>query len=235
MPMYRVKLKEREEVAESTPAFYFEKPQGFIHEAGQHITLALVNPRETDEQGNMRVFSLASAPHEDFLMIAMRAGKSAFKRVLAAMPHGTEAEVAGPYGSFGLPTAADRPVVYLAGGIGITPFRSLVLDAEKKRLPHRIFLFTSNYSLKEAAFFRELHGVKNPNYTFVPAVTDMGKEWQGETGYINKEMIAKYVSDPMDAFYYIAGPPGMVLAMRTMLQETGVDPEDVRTEQFSGY
>ena len=128
----------------------------------------------------------------------------------------------------------------LAGGIGITPFRSIVFRAAKEKLAHRIFLFYSNRRPEDAPFLEELEalGEENPNYTLIASMTEMGKShqpWQGETGLINKEMLARYVKDAVSPIYYIAGPPGMVKGLHTMLNEAGVDDDDVRTEEFAGY
>src|SRR4051794_5809045 len=102
MPIYETKLKRREEVAAGTMAFYFEKPKGFTYKAGQFADYTLVNPSETDAEGNIRGFSLASAPYEDDLMSATRMRDTAFKRSLKTMKIGTELVLDAPYGSFTL-------------------------------------------------------------------------------------------------------------------------------------
>lgn len=81
MPIYKVKLKSRQEIAAGTMAFHFEKPEGFIYKAGQFGDYTLISPSETDTEGNTRGFSLASAPYEDYLMFATRMRDTAFKRV----------------------------------------------------------------------------------------------------------------------------------------------------------
>lgn len=156
------------------------------------------------------------------------------------MPIGAEVEIDGPYGSFVLPEDPSRQAVFLAGGIGITPFRSMVLDASGNNLPHRLFLFYSNYRPRVSAFFEELAHAqkKNPNYTFIATMTDIqesSQAWEGETGYINRQMLEKHLDSLLRPVYYIAGPPGFVLAMRGLLQEVGVDPNDVKFDQFVGY
>lgn len=85
MPICKVKLKAREEIAAGTMAFHFEKPEGFVYKAGQFADYTLINPSETDAEGNTRGFSLASAPYEDDLMSATRMRDTAFKRVLKTM------------------------------------------------------------------------------------------------------------------------------------------------------
>jgi ferredoxin-NADP reductase len=236
----RVKLKKSKEVAEGTMAFHFEKPSGFEYKAGQFVRLTLLDPPETDAEGNGRTFTLASAPHEENLMVATRMRDSAFKRVLKSMPLGTQVELRGPFGALTLHDDANRPAVFVAGGIGITPFRSIAIQAARVGLPHRILLFYSNRRPEDAAFLEELKELesKNSNYRFIPTMTrpeDSEREWLGETGYINSEMLGRYIGDLKSPIYYTAGPPAMVDAMEKLLAEAGVDRDNVRTERFKGY
>lgn len=240
MPIYKTKLKSKEEIAAGTMAFHFEKPEGFAFKAGQFGDFTLLNPSETDAEGNIRGFSLASAPYEADLMFATRMRDTAFKRVLKTMEIGTEVSLDAPYGSFTLHNNARNPAVFLTGGIGITPVRSIVLQATRENLPHKIFLFYSNRRPEDSAFLDELTNAQqqNPNYTFVGTMTEMEKsdqKWDGETGYITKEMLVKYIGDLTLPIYYIAGPAAMVTAMRQTLNQAGVDDDNIRTEEFSGY
>src|SRR3989344_5396371 len=82
---YKVVLKDKKQIAEGTMAFVFGKPKEFHFKAGQHIRMTLINPPETDSEGNSRFFSLASTPQETDLVIAMRMRDTAFKRVLERM------------------------------------------------------------------------------------------------------------------------------------------------------
>ena len=240
MPIYKIKLKSRTEVAAGTMAFRFDKPDGFTYKAGQFADYTLINPAETDAEGNTRGFSLASAPYEDYLMLATRMRDTAFKRDLKVMELGTELTLDAPYGSLTLHNNVSIPAVFLSGGIGVTPVRSIVLQATHDHLPHKIFLFDSNRRPEDAAFLGDLTEAqkKNPNYTFVGTMTEMAKssrEWPGETGFITKAMLLKYVGDLTLPIYYIAGPPAMVAAMRKILSEAGVNDDNVRTEEFTGY
>ena len=240
MAIYRIKLKNRRQIAGGTMAFYFEKPDGFAYKAGQFADFTLINPIETDAEGNIRGFSLASAPYEDFLMFATRMRDTAFKRVLKTMEPGTELTLDAPYGSFTLHNNANIPAVFLTGGIGVTPVRSIVRQAAHDKLPHKIFLFDSNHRPEDAAFLDELTEVQeeNPNYTFIGTMTQMGKSsraWEGETGYITQAMLLKYIGDLALPIYYIAGPQAMVHATREILNKAGVDDDNIRTEEFTGY
>ena len=156
MPSYKVKLKCKREIAEGTMAFHFEKPAGFVYKAGQFANCTLINPAETDAEGNSRVFSLASAPYENELMVATRMRDTAFKRVLKTMEPGTEVTLDAPYGSFTLHNNLSVPAVFLTGGIGVTPVRSIILQAIHDNVPHRILVFYSNRKPEDAAFLDDL-------------------------------------------------------------------------------
>jgi ferredoxin-NADP reductase len=240
MPMYKTRLQKKEEIADGTMAFHFEKPEGFAFKAGQFGDFTLMDPAETDAEGNIRGFSLASAPYEGDLMFATRMRDTAFKRVLKTMETGTEVSMDAPYGSFTLHNNSSIPAVFLTGGIGVTPVRSIVLQAAHDNLPHKIFLFDSNRKPEDSAFLNELMEAqeKNPNYTFIGTMTEMeksGTKWDGEAGYITKAMLEKYVGDLTLRIYYLAGPASMVTAMRKTLNGAAVDDDNIRTEEFSGY
>lgn len=237
---YLVKLQDRRHVAERTIALQFEKPEGFAFKAGQFIDMTLINPSETDGEGNGRAFSIASAPDEGTLLVATRVRDTAFKRVLGTMPIGSLVKVEGPFGNLVLHNNQARAAVFLAGGIGITPFRSILLRFVREELPHRLFLFYSNRRPEDAPFLQELEALqrKTPSCTFVPTMTDTSRpdcSWKGETGRIDQAMLAKHLKRAASPIYYLAGPPGMVRGLRTMLNEADVGDDDIRTEEFAGY
>src|ERR1035441_10993024 len=92
------KLAYRQEIAEGTMAFHFEKPPGWTCEAGQAIDITLLAPSETDAEGNTRTFTIASAPYEKSVIMATRMRDTAFKRMLKVMPVGTAVQMEGPAG-----------------------------------------------------------------------------------------------------------------------------------------
>ena len=235
-----IRLTSRESVVEGTMMFTFNRPNNFIYKAGQTIDLTLLNPPETDSEGNTRTFSLVSAPFENRLSVATRMRDTAFKRFLREAPVNTELELAGPYGSFTLHKDSSKPAIFLVGGIGITPFYSIIKTASIGKLPHKMFLFYSNRRPEDAAFLGQLSALQNenPNYKLIATMAEMEKsktEWNGETGFITKEMINKYFRYTTESIYYSAGPPQMVAAMRKILTDMGVDEDNFRTEEFSGY
>jgi ferredoxin-NADP reductase len=239
-PGFMCKLKDRKEVTEGTMAFRFEKPSGWTFKAGQYLDMTLLDPPETDSEGNARSFSIASGPHEETLMVATRMRDTAFKRVLRTMPIGTAVKIEGPSGDLILQNDFTRAAVFLAGGIGITPFRSIVHWAAKEKLPIRIVLFYSNRQPEDAPFLAELQSLErdNPKYKLIASMTEMEKShqpWNGETGLINQEMLGRHLKDAASPIYYIAGPPAMVKGLHEMLSKAGMNDDDIRVEEFAGY
>ena len=239
-PGFLCKLKDRKEVAEGTMAFRFEKPPGWAFKAGQYLDMTLLNPSETDSEGNVRSFSIASAPHEETLMVATRMRDTAFKRVLKTMPFGTAVKIEGPSGDLILQNDSTRTAVFLAGGIGITPFRSIVHWAAKEKLPNRIVLFYSNRRPEDAPFLAELRSLErdNPKYKLIASMTEMEKShrpWNGETGLINQEMLGRHLKGAASPIYNIAGPPAMVKGLHEMLSKAGIIDDDICAEEFGGY
>ncbi len=225
------RLLGHETVAEGTMAFHFAKPPGFRHQAGQNALFRIAGVEES------RTFSIASAPHEPQLTIATRMRDSAFKRKLRSAEPGLEVEIDGPAGVMVLHEDVARPAVFLAGGIGITPFISMARDAAQRRLPHLIVLFYANRRPQDGAYLDELRALerRNPSYRMVATLSDPPAGWKGETGFIDKAMLARHLADPLKPVYYFAGPPAMAMAMQSMLGELGVAEADMRSEEFYGY
>jgi ferredoxin-NADP reductase len=230
----------KETVAEGTMRFTFEKPAGFEYRAGQSIDLTLIDPPKTDAEGDTRAFTLASAPQDAHLAVTTRMRDTAFKRVLKEMEEGTPLSLEGPFGDLTLHENAARPAVFLAGGIGITPFYSIIRDALARAVPHRMTLFYSNRRPEDAAFLAELaeHAEAHPGFALVATMTGMdasAREWGGERGYIGQALLEKHGALKDSPVFYLAGPAAMVAALRKTLNERGVSNDDIRTEEFTGY
>ena len=171
-------------------------------------------------------------------MVATRMRDTAFKRELASAAPGTRIRVEGPQGDMVLHENAERPAVFLAGGIGVTPFLSMARDAAHRRLSHRMTLFYFNRRPERAAFLDELMTLEqlNPNFHLVATVGNAERSsWSGETGPIRPEMLKRYVPDFSDPVFYFAGPHGMTLGMELMLNDLGVNDDDMCFEEFYGY
>lgn len=240
MRTYESTLLGRTEVAEGTMAFQFEKPYGFSFKAGQYIDLTISDLWHHSASGLTHTFSIASSPLDEHLVVTTRMRKSSFKEGLSALPIGSRARIEGPMGSFSLHNNTAKPAVFLAGGIGIAPFLSMLSYATGQKLCHPIFLFYANRHLEEAAFIDVLWKLEraNPRFRFVPTLTrttNGNGGWKGKTGRISSEMLSAQIGTVRGPIYYIAGPSTMVAATRQTLGEVGVDEDDIRTEEFAGY
>jgi ferredoxin-NADP reductase len=228
---HTVKLKERQWVAIQTAAFRLERPQGYEYKAGQFTEVKL--------DGKSHIFTLASAPRESDLMFVTRMRKSEFKNSLDELTAGDSVRIAPADGDFVL-EKGDEPVVFVAGGIGVTPVRSMVLDAAQTDAMQRMYFFYANHRPEDAAFLIELGHLaeEKENFHLVPTMTrpDTSRmPWDGETGHIDAEMIRKHVPEMDSARYYVCGPPEMVDASESMLENAGVSEERIHAEHFSGY
>ncbi len=240
MDRYGFPLVDRRIVAEGTMAFWFDTTgSDFAFDAGQNADFTLVDPPETDAEGNKRTFSFASSPvNKDRFMVVTRMRATAFKNSLKSIPVGTKVQVVGPLGTMSLHDDPTRPAAFIAGGIGITPFRSMVETSVLKRLPHEIHLFYSNRTLGLAAFHADFErwAKVNPKFHYHPTLTDDRPDgWSRLTGRIDAAMITRVLGSGTKPVYYIAGPDAMAMAMRKMLLDVGVSKDDVKVEGFSGY
>jgi ferredoxin-NADP reductase len=230
-------------------SFTFEKPPGWTFRAGQFVDITLLQPAAIDAKGDTRGFSISSAPSEGVITITTRLRDSAFKRNLQVMPVGTRVKVEGPFGDLVIDDAT-RPAVVLTGGIGITPFRSILVEAAATGgLAQPVVVVYSNRRPEDAPFLTELSELAKAdrNLSFVPTMTDAHPSdgWTGERGRIDVSLLRRhlrdvasaiyYLSGPTEPIYYLTGPTGLVRALRLMLLEAGIDEADVRTEEFTGY
>ena len=240
MTTYGVKLGRRQDVAEGTMAFHFDKPSGFSFKPGQAIDLVLPGQLAAEAQGLRHTFSLVSAPFQDELVIATRMRDSVYKRALRSLPVGAPVQLEGPFGSLTLHNDRARAAVFIAGGIGITPFMSILRQATEDQLPQRLSLLYSNRRPEDAAFLTELQQVeqRNKGFRLVATMTEMaksGRPWQGETRLIDAALIKGVGGELPAPIYYLAGPPGMVEGVRRTLNGAGIGDDDIRSEEFYGY
>ncbi len=240
MLAYPSRLLSRTEVAKDTVAFQFERPRTFLFKAGQSIDLALLGAAPDGSDGLTHTFSIASSPFVEDILVATRMRNSPFKRALSLLPLGSRVNIKGPMGTFTLHHNASKAAVFFAGGIGITPFLSMLCSAAEDKTQRSIALFYANRYLEDAAFMDALWDLEssNTNFRFIPTFTRIdgtSRRWQGEIGHIRPEMLSKHLSNLRGPIFYIAGPPTMVAATRRMLSDAGVDEDDIRTEEFAGY
>jgi ferredoxin-NADP reductase len=164
-------------------------------------------------------------------MIAMRMRETGFKTALMSAALGAKFRVSRPRGSFTLHKDFARPAVFLAGGIGITPVRSILDWAVQERMPHKLYLFYSNREAVDAAFLEELEALtmQNPRFTLIPTITRLTySAWRYEVGHINPQLLWRYLTGLNRPVFYVAGPSGMVTSMTNLLRSLDVSEDDMR-------
>lgn len=231
------RLLGRDTVARDTLELRFEKPPGFDFRAGQAVDLVLPGDAAADRDAVRHAFSLVSAPYEPFLAIATRMRDSAFKRTLAGLREGAQVECEGPFGSLTLHKRASRAAAFIAGGIGITPFVSMLRQVAHEGGDRPIALLTSDRRPEDAAYLAEMQRLvqSHPRFRHVATMTAPPESWSGERGRIDAAMLARVTAGLPEPIHYVAGPPAMVAAVRATLAAAGVDDEDIRSEEFYGY
>lgn len=232
----RVVLAHKERVAEGTMAFWFQPKERVSFLAGQSADFTI--PDLDDPREASRTFSIASSPDAEQLMIAtrMRPG-SVFKSRLASAEFGTELEMAGPSGRFVLPTEPER-VLFLVGGIGITPVRSMIAWSTEHATGHELTLVYSNRTKASTAFLSDLErfAQRNDRLALFPTLTDEDPEtWHYELGAIDAEFLGLTVPDFRDMTCYVVGTPDFVSGVSAMLSGAGVQSARIVTERYDGY
>ncbi len=211
--------------------FVFEfGSQEFSFRPGQFVDLTLDNPKYQDDKGKTRAFSIASSPLDNYLMTATRLTDSAMKKSLAELELASLVHVDGPLGSFRLHSDKSVPAVMLTGGIGITPFRSIIKDATENNSEQKLLLIYSNRAPEDAIFVSDLEEWQsyNTNFNFVT-------RWTKDDGHIDEKFLKKHIKNLAAPIYYVAGPPGMVAGTTQLLIEIGVNEDNIKFEEFAGY
>ncbi len=229
--MYTSKIIKIIELAEKTLAIQLTKPSEYIFEAGQFFQIYI-----KDKNNNLlsRYFSICSAPADSILEFATRLTGSDFKQALLNKKIGDEIEFTKALGKFTLPENKLKPTVFLTGGIGITPFLSMLRELRNQGFDRKIYLFYSNKSTESTAYLKEIKEIANNNFELIMTMTN-DPTWLGNTGYINEDIIIKNVDNFLEANYLIAGPPAMVKAMIELTKQIKITTNQVQSEEFSGY
>jgi ferredoxin-NADP reductase len=233
----RATVAEKRLVAEGTLLVRFAVDDYPAYRPGAYFWVELPDRGHTDEKGLRRHISLVTSPTETGVVgLATRLRDTAFKRTLAELEIGDEVEVEEPKGSFLLPEDTAAEYVFVAGGIGITVFRSMLRYIADEGLPYRITLVYSNRDRAGAAFLDELEELEGriPGLRVVPTMTD-DPGWEGETRRLDADVLRELVGPLESKTFLVAGPPAMAEAVAESLLAAGVPEEHVRSDGFSGY
>ena len=240
MTIRQVTLRARRKIAEGTMSFEFSKPGDFAFKPGQAIDVVLPAAQLSDATSNRHAFSIVSAPFEGTITIATRMRDSTYKRALNSLQIGASVAIDGPFGSLTLHGNRARPAILIAGGIGITPFMSIIRQATNDRLPQKLLLLYSNHRPEDAAFLDELTELDQVNGDFqllatMTAMNRSSQTWLQLAGRIDGDLIRKVSRGNVTPVYYVTGSPSMVSSMRKQLNGAGIDDDDIRSEEFLGY
>ena len=235
-----LRLKELKEIGRDTYDFIFTPDSKFNFKAGQYLEWTLAHVH-SDSRGNRRYFTLASSPTENSARIGVKfyPEMSSFKKKLLSLKPGDTLVASQRAGEFTLPKDKNKKLVFLAGGIGITPFRSMLKHLIDKKEKRDIVMFYSNKVLEDVAYTEifdqaeEELGVRTV-YTLTDTAT-LPNPWLGERGFITAEMIKKYVPDYRERYFYISGPHMMVTAFEETLQSMGLSKSQIKTDFFPGF
>src|SRR4051794_24006192 len=234
----RAKIKEKREVAKGTLMVVFDLLGEEVEfEAGQYFWVTLLDPPYDDEKGPRRHITVVTSPTErGVLGLCTRLRDSAFKKTLAELEVGDEVEVEPPKGDWALPEDTSRPYVFIAGGIGITVFHSMLHYIADTGEPYRVTLVYSNRDRESTPFLAELQEFERtlPDFRLVLTMTQ-DEGWEGESRYIGADLLRDQLGDVAEPTYLIAGPPPMVESVVEALSSAGVPEEQVLPDRFSGY
>ena len=229
-------------------SFRFGRPDDYRYTAGQwHVVTIPATPEPLTHH-----FTHSSSPTEPYLEFTTRMRGTEFKNALAALAPGTLVQMEGPYGTFTLDAAMSdgaaaairgaqesrrRPLVFITGGIGITPVRSILRWQMDSGVAWPAVLLYTNSGEDAIAFREELDTMAEalPDLKVVYVVSRPSPAWIGRQGHIDAGMLAEELDDIAAPLYYVSGPPSMVQSLRDILVGQGVDRESIKTERFEGY
>ncbi|MCA9370859.1 MAG: FAD-dependent oxidoreductase [Candidatus Peregrinibacteria bacterium] len=220
----------RKIIANNTVEVVCKAHSAFSFKAGQYVTVTIPALSDRPIRERFRDFSIASSPSEPSkIAFSFRTSphQSPYKHYITTCPIGTELEVEGPKGVFTLPDNLTTPLVFIAGGVGVTPFLSMICFATETQSPQQIHLITSNSSPDRAVYIEEIRTIADNN----PHVTLTEHIGRIDANFLREEITLT----TKNALWYIAGPPAMVHTIQTMLEHEGIHPANLRSESFTGY
>jgi len=233
----QAKIAEKRQVAKGTVFVLFGVEDYPDYRPGSYFWVELPDRGHNDEKGLRRHISLATSPTESGVVgLATRLRDTAFKQTLSELEVGDDVQVEEPKGSFLLPEDMDEEYVFVAGGIGITVFRSMLRFIADRSLPYRVTLVYSNRDRESAAFLDELEELEEriDGLTVVLTMTDE-PDWAGETRHLDANVLGELVGELDGKTFLVAGPPQMAEAVADSLTDAGLPEHRVLADKFSGY
>lgn len=236
--MYQTRLLSRTAITEGTLVLKVKKPQGFSFLPGQYSVLHL----SEDEQNKdlARYLSMTNTPQDDELFFVVRKSNSLFKEQVASLPVGETMFLTEPDGELPVPADITATLVFIAGGIGVAPFRSIVKSLIESGDRRNIVLFYSARTLADAPFMNELRGLAatSERFSLYPTLTrnvGMLHDWSGMTSRLTRDALKSRLPDTASCRFHIAGTTSFVESMSEILCSIGAQPSAVVTERFCGF
>lgn len=232
-------LTKKIKTSPDTYDFVFSPSPKILYLPGQYMEWTLEHS-SPDNRGNRRYFTLASSPTEDTLKIGVKfyPSSSTYKNALINLSDNTPIVAAQMAGDFILPNDPAKKLVFIAGGIGITPFRSMIKFLVDKKEKRDIVLFYANKTVDEIIYKQVFDFASEFGLKTVYALSDIQNlpvNWTGYAGRISQEIIQKEVPDYLDRYFYLSGPHAMVTAYVDILKKLGVSSSKIKTDFFPGF
>ncbi len=219
-----VQLIERNLIAKDTIELVFQKPPNFVYEVGQYAILSLDRPKKKELDMALRPLSIASHPDEDVLRFGMRKSESSFKVSCELMKVGQTATVFGPIGDFLLPKE-EKPIVFIIGGIGITPVLPMLKELERRKFEAPVFLFYTNKNKDAAAYLNDLEQINLSSYSLISIYTEIDKR-------LDEQLLREKIGAFSDYDFYIVGTSGFAKAMKDILLQNKVNLSNIFMDDF---
>lgn len=236
---YLLTLKAKEKITPDVYDFVFVPDRNVAFRAGQYLEWTVAGEK-MDTRGNRRYFTIASAPSEAEVRLGVKFYEkpSTFKTKLLNMKEGEKVLAGGLAGDFTLPKDASRKLVFIAGGIGITPFRSMALEMLFQREKRDAVLFYANRKKEDAAYkeiFDRAEEFGLRTVYLLANETEAPENWNARLGFLTPEIVKQEVPDYAQRTFYISGPHSMVVAFEKALKEIGVPADRIKADFFPGF
>lgn len=216
-----------------TSSFRFSRPAELTYTPGQYMFVTI----KVGGKDLMHTFSLSSSPTEkDFIEFTKKFTTSEYSTALKAMKAGDWAKIDAPYGSFTF-TGEHKKILLIAGGIGITPFRSICKYCTDLHLDSSIVLLYGCRNETDIAFQTELKELQqqNPNLKVVIVLSEASSNWKGKVGFITADLVKAEVPDYKERVFFACGPPVMVQAMQKLIGNLGLPSSQLKLEALAGH
>jgi ferredoxin-NADP reductase len=235
MAIFISRLLGRRIIARDTVEIELERPEKFTFEAGQYANVSFVGYDKAEKSSTTRTFTISSAPYEETITFILRITDSQYKKRILATPIGTEFEIEGPFGDFTLEKSKSGNITFIAGGMGVAPFISMIKEALARKETRTLRLFYFCRRLEEAPFLEMFNAWSelNKNFEFIAIMTKPEKPASDDNAHkhMTAELLQEHMPDTYDGDFYIAGPPGMVSSVLDLIKKKHLG-NHIFTEEF---